>query len=278
MNIKREHIITIAVAMVSTMLSYAINYHLNLGPLNNYQRAGPVFAASVVGVLAALFFKNYAVTGYIGSFVGMSSLKVIPSIEFTLVYGFICGIICILFATHFAGFGGKAGTTAFISVNVSTYLFVVASGLGWSSVKVEDYFKSLTSIDPTFLLVAIIAGVFGTIATILLREKVLQKTIKTNEVVLGPAIVGLISAIVVLWIPSPFTAKLLAIIASGTYAGMASRKILPADAHFLVTGVIVGIINVTTATLFMGFGGGLGFRGLISIVLLRVAAGLYKKE
>jgi len=88
----------------------------------------------------------------------------------------------------------------------------------------------------------------------------------------------LVSAIVVPWIPpTDITAKLPVIIASGTYAGMASRKILPTYMHYLVTGIIVGIINVTTATVFIGFGGGLGFRGLISIVILRAIMSLYKK-
>lgn len=278
MKIQQKHIITIAVAIFSTALSYTINYYLNLGPINNYQPAGSVFAASAVGIIAALFFKDYAVTGYIGALLGMSSLKVIPSIEYTLLFGFICGIVCIIFAPQFVGFGGKAGTTAFLSVNVTIYLFVVAGALGLSNTKLEDYFKNLPPIDPTFLVAAILAGVFGIMATILLREKVLQKTIKTNDVVLGPAIVGLLSAIVVQWIPpTSITTKLPAIIASGTYAGMASRKILPTSVDFLITGIIVGIINVTTATVFMGFGGGLGFRALISIVLLRVAMSLYRK-
>ena len=179
MKIEQKHIITIIVAIVSTVMSYAINYYLNLGPLNNYQRAGPVVAASIVGIIAALFFKNYAVTGYIASFVGMSSLNVIPSIEYTILFGFVCGIICILFAPHYAGFGGKAGTTAFLSVATTVYLLVVASAFGVGGINLENYFSNLTSIDPTFLVAAIVAGVFGVMATILLREKVLQKTIKT---------------------------------------------------------------------------------------------------
>ena len=73
-KILRMHGITIAVAIVSTALTYFINYFINLGPINNYQRVGPVFASSFVGVLAAFFFKKYAVTAYIGAFVGMSSL------------------------------------------------------------------------------------------------------------------------------------------------------------------------------------------------------------
>lgn len=278
MKIQQKHVITIGVAIVSTIASYAINYYLNLGPINNYQRAGPVFAASLIGVIAALFLKSYAVTAFIGAFVGMSSLQVIPSIWYTPLFGFICGIVCILFASHFVGFGGKAGTTAFLSVNVTAYILTVGSVLGLQTFKLEDYFKNLTSIDPAYLAAAILAGVFGMMATMLLREKVLQKTIKTNEVVLGPAIVALVSAIVIPWIPpTDISVKLPAIVASATYAGMASRNILPKTDHWLATGILVGVINVTTATVFIGFGGGLGFRGLLSIIIVHTMMGLFKK-
>lgn len=288
MKIQRTHVMTIVVAILSTALSYIINCYATLGPINNYQRAGPVFAASTVGIIAALLFKNYAVTGYIGAFVGMCSitLRIIPSIEYTLLFGFICGVVCILFAPKFVGYGGKAGTAAFLSVTVTTYILMVASALGLSkTTNLEDYFKNLTLLQETgimdypFIIAAILSGVFGTMATILLREKVLQKTnLKMNEVVLGPAIIGLISAILVQWTPpTKVPTNLQAIIASGTYAGMASRKILPTYTHYLITGLIVGIVNVTTATVFMGFGGGLGFRALISIVISRVAMDIYKK-
>jgi hypothetical protein len=277
MKIQQKYIITMIVAIASATASYAINYYLNLGPINNYQRAGPVFAASLIGIIAALFLKSYAVTAYIGAFVGMSSLQVIPSIWYAPIFGLVCGIVCIIFASQFVGFGGKAGTTAFLSVNVTAYLFIVGSALGLSTFKLEDYFKNLTSIDSAFLAAAILSGVFGIMATMLLREKVLQKTIKTNEAVLAPAIVGLLSAIVVPWIPpTDISVKLPTIIASGTYAGMASRNILPKTEHWLATGIIVGILNVTTATIFIGFGGGLGFRGLLSIVILRIMMSFFK--
>jgi len=273
MKIEKKHIITIIVAMISTTLTYAINYYLNLGPLNNYKSAGPVFAYGVVGIISALFFRTYAVTGLIGSFVGMSSLKVIPAIEYTLLFGFVCGVICILFASHYVGFGGKAGTTAFLSVTTTTYLLVAGSVFGFnSSWSILDYFKNLAPVDPAFVVAAIIAGIAGTMATILLREKILQKTFKTNEVVLAPSLVGLIGAIIVPWIPpSAITAGLPIIIASGTFAGMASCTCLTNTSHFLLAGILVGIINVTTATVFMGFGGALGFKALISIIIVRYA-------
>ncbi|MFH0749124.1 MAG: hypothetical protein V1915_04320 [Candidatus Bathyarchaeota archaeon] len=283
MKIEQKHIMTIIIAMVSTTLSYVINYYLNLGPINNYQPAGAVFAGSAVGIIAALFFKDYAVTGYVGAFVGMSSLKVIPSVEYTLLFGFICGIVCILYAPQFAGFGGKAGTTAWLSVIITLYMLVVTSSLGLLNTQLEDYFKNLTPIDPTFLVAAILAGVSGILATILLREQVLQKTIKAralkvNEAVLGSAIVGLVGSIIVPWIPpSIITTRLPVILVSGTYAGMASRKILPTTMDFLLTGILVGVINVTTATVFIGFGGGLGLRAMLSIIVLMVAWRLYKK-
>lgn len=269
MKVEGKHLITIGVAVFATTLSYAINYHVNLGPLNGGKPAGPVVAASVVGIIGALFFKGYAVASYIAAFAGMSSTSVIPSIVYAPLFGFMAGIFAILFAKLFVGYGGKAGTTSFCAVNVTLIFFIVLGVLGLTQHNVTNHFKPLTAsdLDPVWILTAVIAGVYGIMGTVLLREKVLQRRKAPNEVVLGPAIVGLATALVLPWIIPTLAGKIAAVVASGTYAGMVSRKILAADIHLVMAGAVVGLLNVLLASVFIGVGGKLGFMGLLGIAL-----------
>lgn len=260
MKVTRNHLITLGVAIFATTLSYAINYSA---------RAGPVVAASIVGIIGALFFKGYAVTSYIAAFAGMSSTTVIPSIWYAPIFGLMAGIFAILFAKLFVGYGGKAGTTCFCSVNLTLIFFITLGVLGLSQHNVSNHFKPLTAndLDPVWIVTAVIAGVYGTVGTVLLREKALQKRKAPNEVVLGPAILGLATALVLPWIIPTLAGKIAAVVASGTYAGMVSRKILAADVHLVVAGAVVGLLNVFLATVFIGVGGKLGFMGLLGIAL-----------
>jgi hypothetical protein len=61
--------------------------------------------------------------------------------------------------------------------------------------------------------------------------------------------------------------KIATVVASGTYAGMVSRKVLASNVYLVMTGIVVGLLNVFLATVFMGVGGKLGFMGLLGIAL-----------
>ncbi|MEM2093833.1 MAG: hypothetical protein QXI32_00880 [Candidatus Bathyarchaeia archaeon] len=103
--------------------------------------------------------------------------------------------------------------------------------------------------------------------TILLREKVLQKHKAPNEAVLGSAVIALVSGLLLPWIVPSLASKIAAVVASGTYAGMVSRKVVSSDTYLLLSGVVVGLLNVLLASVFIGVGGKLGFIGLLSVSL-----------
>jgi len=271
LKVTRKQLITIGVAVFATTLSYAINNFVNLGALNGGKPAGAVVGASTTGIVSALFFKDFAVAGYIAAFAGMSATTVIPSIWYAPVFGLMAGIFTILMAKLFVGYGGKAGTTCFCATNVTLAFFIVLGTLGLTQFNINAHFRALTlsDLDPTWILTAVVAGVFGIMVTVLLREKVLQKRKVPNEVVLGSAIVALVSALVLPWIVPSLASKIAAVVASGTYAGMVSRKIIAADIHLVMAGIVVGLLNVFMSTVFMGVGGRLGFMGLLGIALFR---------
>ena len=91
-------------AIVSTSLTWILNHQLGLGP---------IVANGLVGVAAAIFMPGaLAGIAYTSSFVGMSSLGVLPSVVFALIGGLIAGIVIIATTEIYAGIGGKGGTTA----------------------------------------------------------------------------------------------------------------------------------------------------------------------
>src|SRR5690554_3474656 len=94
-------------AIVSTSLTWILNHQLGLGP---------IVANGLVGVAAAIFMPGaLAGIAYTSSFVGMSSLGVLPSVVFALIGGLIAGIVIIATTEIYAGIGGKGGTIAAIS-------------------------------------------------------------------------------------------------------------------------------------------------------------------
>ncbi len=269
MKVTSKQLTTIGVAVLATTLTYAINYHVNLGPLNGGKPAGAVVAASTVGMLGALFLRDYAVACYIAAFAGMSATTVIPSILYAPIFGLMAGIFSILMAKLFIGYGGKAGTTAFCATNVTLALFLVFGALGLTQHNINAHFRALTpsDLDLTWVFAAVVAAAWGLMGTVLLRERVLQKRKAPNESILGSAVIKLVSALALPWIVPSMASKVAAIVASGTYAGMVSRKVVSSDAHLLLAGVVVGLLNVFLSTIFMGVGGKLGLMGLLGIAL-----------
>lgn len=91
--------------------------------LNNKYKLGPVRASSIVSLIFGLiiyFLKINSVYGVAimgASFAGMSTDKVIPNKILMAVCGIIFSLVFYnLSGEVFAGFGGKLGTTACISV------------------------------------------------------------------------------------------------------------------------------------------------------------------
>ncbi len=94
----------LALAIGSTSLTWILNHHLGLGP---------IVANGLIGVLAAFLMPGaLAGVAYTSSFVGMSSLAVLPSLMLALIGGLIAGLVIITTTEVYAGIGGKGGTTA----------------------------------------------------------------------------------------------------------------------------------------------------------------------
>lgn len=81
---------------------------------------GPIIANGLVGVVAAIFLPiDLAGITYTSSFVGMSSITVIPSLPVAAFASLIVGLILLSTAKIYAGIGGKGGTTAALSTIIT---------------------------------------------------------------------------------------------------------------------------------------------------------------
>ncbi len=110
-KIKKKTIYTIICALVSTTLTWYINHILG---------HGAIVANGLVGIMAAIFLPNdLAGISYTSSFVGMSSLNVIPNIGIAALGGLIVSLVLLTTAEIYAGIGGKGGTTAALSTLIT---------------------------------------------------------------------------------------------------------------------------------------------------------------
>jgi len=104
MKIDRNKIYIIVCSIVGASFTWLINHKLGYGA---------IVANGVIGVFAAIILPNVlAGAAYTASFVGMSSIAILPSITAASFGGFVVGIIIIATKEIYAGIGGKGGTTA----------------------------------------------------------------------------------------------------------------------------------------------------------------------
>lgn len=91
--------------------------------INHEMGYGPVIANGLVGVMAAIFLPNdLAGITYMSSFVGMSSITVIPSLAAATLGSIIVWLVFLFTAEIYAGIGGKGGTAAALSTLITRAL------------------------------------------------------------------------------------------------------------------------------------------------------------
>lgn len=114
MKINRNILYTLLCTILGVTGSWLLNHVLDLGP---------VVASAIVGLLAVtLLPKTLAGSTYTASFVGMSSLNMIPSVYAALLGGLVVGIIISSTSEIYKGIGGKGGTTAAMSSFITKLL------------------------------------------------------------------------------------------------------------------------------------------------------------
>lgn len=103
--------------LFGTFLASSITWYINhrLG-------FGPIIANGLMGVVVSLFFRENAGGYYMASFIGMSSQTIIPSILISGLAGILAGIVIVFSQEIYHGVGGKGGTIAAFSAQISSVI------------------------------------------------------------------------------------------------------------------------------------------------------------
>ena len=119
MKINKKSLYIFICSFIGVNLTWFINHKIGYGP---------VIANGLVGVMAAIFLPNdLAGITYTSSFVGMSSLAVIPSMTASTLGSVIVWLIFLNTAEIYAGIGGKGGTTAALSTIITKAIMSIFS-------------------------------------------------------------------------------------------------------------------------------------------------------
>jgi len=114
MDMNKTKVYIITASIVATSITWFISHPMGYGP---------IISNGVVGVIAAaLLPAPIAGPAYAASFVGMSGLNVLPSFGVSLLGGLVVGLVLSFTGEIFAGIGGKGGTTAALSAQITRFI------------------------------------------------------------------------------------------------------------------------------------------------------------
>lgn len=115
----RESIKILIGGFIAAAITWFLNHRMGLGP---------IIANGIVGVMVSLFLSpKLAGAYYVASFVGMSSMAIIPSMLVAGFAGLLASLVIMFSKDIYGGIGGKGGTIASISTLVTMgfiYLFI----------------------------------------------------------------------------------------------------------------------------------------------------------
>ena len=225
-----------------------------------------VFASSFIALLGAYFAMliqnktNIADSVFCGSFAGMISMNLLSggqysfflmSLLLSILVGIIYTLIKLLSSKYpkklFNGFGGKLGTTAFISVFLFSFIFGEIAFFSFTETK---------NISLTIIGVAILGAFFTNFLGEILVSKI--KNNENNLRIIAPAILGFLGFFI-------FNIELSQVFYAGTFAGMTSSLILSRK-QVILSGLFTGVFFILGISLFNGFGGKLGTTAFLAVI------------
>ena len=200
---------------------------------------GAVVASALVGLLAALTVGEQAAPAYCGSFVGMVSAAVLPTLAPVAAASAAAAVVFVCAKRVFNGFGGKLGTTAFLGcgavVGPSTYTYAPGSAL---------------AVEPATA--AVFAATGGALVAFVLGVSL------GHGAVVGSVAVGLVAGLLAPPALGGAGDTVAAAAFAGSFVGMVSETRLSSLALVGVAGLLSGLVFVGVAPVFAGSGGKLG--------------------
>jgi len=250
-----KHIYTFLALLAGALIAHFVGLETNF-----------VFSAAVVGIIFGLLLPKYSIPAYCGSFVGMSSLEILPSGLFLIGAAVIAALIKIFLGPKIPKVGGKAGFIAFLSILIINLPFLLD----------KEIYK-ISSLEISTIFAVILVAIIGVNATFCVRKrlKIREKTkgLAKGNAVVGSAIIGLIAGVIRILFPQ--FAVLSEAIFAASFAGMSSFHIVKRRFAKSLVGLISGMVFLVATPFFQGFGGKLG---TIAFVAMMIYLGLRKNK
>ncbi|WP_136716935.1 hypothetical protein [Halorientalis salina] len=225
----------VAAVVAGAVGTYAMSVHAGLGP---------VLASAAIGLVAGVALPDIDVPVYCGSFVGMVSPSVLPTVEHLAVAAVVAGLAFVAATESFGGFGGKLGTLALFGCLAAVALPGVTFGTG---APIQWGRASL------FVPVAAVAAV----ATVVLSVRF------DLGAVVGSALVGLVAGVAFPALSPAAGGTLAAVAFCASFVGMSSPDRLTTG-HVGLAGGLCGLVFVLVSPAFVGAGGKLGTIAFVS--------------
>ncbi len=200
----------------------------------------PVVSAALVGLIGSLILPAHAVSIYCGSFVGMTSSRLLITHSELGFAAIAAGILFLLTDRIFRGFGGKLGSIAFVGT------FITGFGL-------KREFEIISVPEWNLVGVIIFFSVIATVVTHLLHVHFKHST------VLASAIVSITGGLILPNVYPGNTGMTLAVmVMCASFAGMSSAERFPKLLYMAAVGFLTGVLFIYSMPLAAGAGGKLG--------------------
>ncbi|ELY83506.1 hypothetical protein [Natrinema altunense] len=217
---------------------------------------GPVLASAAVGLTVGLTIRHVDGAAYCGSFVGMASPALFPSLEWVALAGLLAGLAFVATAESFGGFGGKYGTIALFGCIATATLtdvdYAGGGSLAWR-------------LAPVIVAVAVVAAV----ATIGLR------THGGLSSVVASAAVGVVAGVAFPPLLPELGATLATVAFCASFVGMSSGERLESTGHVAGAGLLCGVVFLAVSPALAGAGGKLGTTAFVSCLAVAGAQELH---
>lgn len=237
--------------------------------LHNYVKAvGPVQASGIVAITSTLLSPSdkLALAALCGSFAGMVSTTVKPTLWLAFLLGIVCAGVLALFdkKSWFIGFGGRLG---FISQCACTLLFLVIELVSWilgstpATTMLANFgvYQSITAMD------ALSVMFFSVLGALFMRlwKRATAAMKLPNRLTNSVAAVGMTGLI-----GGFFPPILAGPVFCGSFVAMASPTILPSTLSLLSACFLAGLSQLALAGFLLGgWGGKLGTAAFMGVVL-----------
>ena len=260
--IHSSHPIALCIAVsIACFLTYAISNHSPNLPVDISQ--------AIVIVLVLATFPEVAASAGAGAFAGMAGNTAIPNYGWLTLLSLVVSGVWLTFHRYkiLVGCGGRLGTCAFISMNITVILFGMPSGaVSWSLYgNSNNLWMERLQLVPSIL--SVIASTFlsATGGAIRLRSKIPLNPVQ------APTTIALLFMLIFEASGVQYSEEIIAGFAVGSFVAMASDQYLATIFDFAAAGFIAGLWILLLDPFFSEFGGKKGFTsfcGFITYVFL----------